>query len=401
MEVFEQQTQQELSDDSVRQMLLLAERLREANGGELDEAAIQAVAEATGAPQDYVRLAARMLPEKKRTGIASARAAMLEFDPATRRFVLSGLTGALMALAFLLSRISTASGSDFYGTIMLLILGMGLWNVAVSRDRKTGAFAGALFGGSFFVSQSLFFYMFQRNGGMEPALLIPFLLLGALAGVALSWVVSRMGSRLGMVDPVKERQELLRQLVSLQDKLKSGEQSIAFLSVDVVGSTRIKATADPLSVEFTFNEYHQFVESVAKRHGGRVHSTAGDGVTLAFDHPQPAFAAAKLLQTGIFELNTFKNKVGQPLVLRCGVHSGTVMTPQAGDIKSINFAHVIDMAAHMQKAAPPGGIAVSDAAAAHLPGGPNGVGAEKTQVLDMGATIWAPRVALSALPAME
>jgi len=88
--------------------------------------------------------------------------------------------------------------------------------------------------------------------------------------------------------------------------------------------------------------------------------------------------------------------------IRCNcVSPGTVMTPQAGDIKSINFAHVIDMAAHMQKASPPGGIAVSDAAAAQLPGGPAGIGVEKAQVLDMGATIWAPRVALAAQATAE
>ena len=41
------QTELNMSDDSVDQMLVLAERLREANGGALDESAILAVAEAT------------------------------------------------------------------------------------------------------------------------------------------------------------------------------------------------------------------------------------------------------------------------------------------------------------------------------------------------------------------
>lgn len=396
MESLEQQTQTELSDDSVHHMLLLAERLRESNGGVLDDAAIQAVAEATGAAAEYVRLAARMLPEKKHSGMGSIRSAMLEIEPDTRRNVVSALTGTLAALTFVLSHVASINGQDFYGTVMLLIIGVGIWNAAVARDRKVAAMTGALFGGTFFVAQSLFSYMFSVRG-MDPPFLILFLVVGALGGTILRSIVGKVGSKLGMVDPVRERQELLRQLVNLQDKLKSGEQSITFLSVDMVGSTRIKAEADPLSVEFTFNEYHHFVENTAKRFGGRVHSTAGDGVTLAFDHPQEAFSAAKLLQTGIFELNTFRNKVGQPLILRCGIHSGTVVAPTAGDIKSLNFAHVIDMAAHMQKACPPGGIAVSDAAAAQLPGGATAIGIEKTLVHDMEATIWAPRAALTAL----
>lgn len=396
MERLQQETQPELSDDSVHQMLLLAERLRESNGGVLDDDAIQAVAEATGAPTDYVRLAARMLPEKKRTGIAAARSAMLEIDPETRRFVVSGLTGTITALLFLLSR-SSLTGSDFYGTLMLIITGVGLWNVAVSRERRTAALAGAMFGGSFFVAQSLFFYLFGESGSLPAVLLIVFLVVGALVGTLLSYFARTVGGKLGMVDPVKERQDLLKQLINLQDKLKSGEQNITFLSVDLVGSTRIKANNDPLSVEFTFNEYHTFVENTARRFQGRVHSTAGDGVTLAFDHPQQAFGAAKLLQTGIFELNQFRNKLDRALIMRCGIHAGIVLTPQAGDIKSVNFAHVIDIAAHMQKVCPPGGIAISDTAAAHLPGGAAAIGTERAHVMDVDATIWAPRAALSAV----
>ena len=397
MERLQQQTQPELSDDSVHQMLLLAERLRESNGGVLDDDAIQAVAEATGAPSDYVRLAARMLPEKKRTGLAAARSAVLEIDPETRRFVVSGLTGTLTALMYLLSQVYSTNGQDFYATLMLLAVGLGVWNVAVSREKKTAALAGALFGGTFFLAQSLLFYLFTNNGGLEAPLFLVFLVLGALGGTILSAITKKVGGKLGMVDPVKERQDLLRQLVNLQDKLKSGEQNITFLSVDLVGSTRIKASNDPLSVEFTFNEYHTFVENTAKRFQGRVHSTAGDGLTLAFDHPQQAFSAAKLLQTGVFELNQFRNKLDRPLVMRCGLHSGTVLTPQAGDIKSVNFAHVIDIAAHLQKVCPPGGIAVSDATAVYIPGGAAAIGTERAQVMDQDATIWAPRAALAAI----
>ena len=71
---------------------------------------------------------------------------------------------------------------------------------------------------------------------------------------------------------MRERQELLKQLVDIQDKLRSGEQEVSFLSVDIVGSTRMKQMADPLSVEFTFTEYHKFVEMIARRSGDVVAS---------------------------------------------------------------------------------------------------------------------------------
>ncbi|HSI71903.1 MAG TPA: adenylate/guanylate cyclase domain-containing protein, partial [Fimbriimonas sp.] len=212
-------------------------------------------------------------------------------------------------------------------------------------------------------------------------------------------IVDRNRSKWGLKDPVKDRQELLRQLHDLQNKLQSGKQSMTFVSFDVVGSTRMKQSADPLAVEFTFNEYHDFVERIARKHGGSLHSTAGDGIICAFENSTDGFAAAKNIQAGLIELNTFRNKIGTPLVLRAGLHTGTVVAPDATDASSVNFAEVIDLAAHLQKACPPGGIAVSTAAAAHLVGGFQAVGNQRVNVLDIEAAIWQPRQAL-ALPAM-
>src|SRR5579884_327393 len=74
-----------LSEDSVDQMLILAERLRAANGGELDESAMQAVSEATGAPLDYVRLAVKLRSERqKKNFLATLRTQFLTLEPHTR-----------------------------------------------------------------------------------------------------------------------------------------------------------------------------------------------------------------------------------------------------------------------------------------------------------------------------
>lgn len=394
-------TNADLTDDAVRDMLRLAERLREARGCELDDESIQAVAEATGAPVEYVRVAACMLPEnRKRKGLAANfRAAYMALEPDVRTAVLSGLTAVLSASLHVFANVYPAPGNSFFDTLSLIFLGLGIWNVSLARDSKSAVVSGALFGGVYFVMQGLISFLLQYTDTPASPFLLLFLGLGAFGGFIVHAIVKRFRSKLGLEDPVRERQELLRQLVSLQDKLRSGEQSITFLSVDIVGSTQIKAASDPLSVEFTFNEYHMFVETAAKRFQGRVHSTAGDGVILAFDHPQQAVAAAKNLQTGIVELNTFRNKTGVPLQLRCGIHSGTVVAPQAGEIKSVNFAHVLDVSAHLQKECPPGGVVVSDAAAGFLPGGTASVGTYKVRAADVGGTVWMPRHVLAGVGA--
>lgn len=394
-----------MTDDAVRQMLLLAERLRESSGGQLDEESIQAVAEATGAPLEYVRVAAHLLPEKRKKGTGAAfRSAFLTLEPETRTSVFSALTATLGAAFHIVAAVNAAPGNSFFDTIALIFFGLGIWNLCLARDSRSAVIAGALFGGVYFVAEGLFKFLVSAIGGytleaIPSPVLLGFLGLGAFGGFLFHKVVAKYRTRLGIQDPQKERQELLRQLVSLQDRLRSGEQSVTFLSVDIAGSTQIKAQSDPLSVEFTFNEYHLFVENAARRYQGRVHSTAGDGVILAFDHPQSAFGAARYLQTGIVELNTFRNKTGIPLALRCGIHAGTVVAPQAGDITSINFAHVIDVAAHLQKECPIGGIAVSDAASAYLPGGQSAVGTQRVRAAEVSGTIWMPRHVPAAVPA--
>lgn len=390
----------DLSDESVRHMLLLAERLREARGGELDDESIQAVAEATGAPVDYVRVVARLQPERKRRGLFhSLKSAFFTLEPDVRSAVLSALAATFSSFFHVAALLQTGAGATFFDSVSLICLGLAAWSISLSRDTKTAALGGALYGGVSFVTLGLFAYILQANWSLPSFLLVLFLAGGALAGIAIHKIVARYRKKLGLQDPITERQELLRQLVNIQDRLRTGEQSATYVSVDVVGSTQIKAQSDPLSVEFTFNEYYLFLEMVAKRFQGRVHSTAGDGAILAFDHPQQAFAASRNLQTGIIELNTFRNKTGVPLALRVGLHTGTVVAPQAGDLTSLNFAHVIDVAAHLQKVCPTGGIVVSDAAAIHLPGGPTSVGVEKVRAAEVAGTIWMPRQSLRGVGA--
>jgi hypothetical protein len=67
-------------------------------------------------------------------------------------------------------------------------------------------------------------------------------------------------------------------------------------------------------------------------------------------------------------------------------------------VTKINFAHVIDVAAHIQKAAPPGGIAITETAAAYLPGGPSGVSEERIEAQDVKARVWCPRAIPAQLP---
>ena len=393
-----------VGEDSVDQMLLLAERLRAANGGHLDDEAIQAVAEATGAPADYVRLAVKLRSDRQeRSATSNIRAQFMTLDPDTRRFVMSGIaTAATAILSALEDRFAQAQNSyGVFGMLALITLTAGLYNLSVSRSQKVAGFCGAIIGGGYFAFHAVFKMVLGATAHVEPLALIPYTIGGAFLGTVVYRMVDRYRSKLGLKDPAKERQVMLEQLVELQDKLRSGEQSMTFVSVDIVGSTRMKERSDPLSVEFTFNEYHQFVERIVRRYGGRVHSTAGDGVTATFDQPQAGFGASRTIQASVIELNTYRNKIGIPIVLRIGVHTGTVVAPDSSDITSLNFAHVIDIAAHMQKVCPPGGVVISEASAVYLPGGPEAIGSDRVESDGFAGRVWAPRTVapVAAAPA--
>ena len=394
----ETETLAPFGDDSVEQMLALAERLRVANGGRLDDAAILAVSEATGAPSDYVRLAIKLQADRQqKSALSNIRAQFLTLEPDVRRYVVSGIAACATALLFAIEA-RTAVLDQSYGVFAMLALiafAGGLYNISVAKDAKVAGVCGAILGGGSWAMRAVFLFIFQVGKHVEPLVLIPMAIGGAFGGVLVHRWVDRYRGKLGMKDPAQERQMMLQQLVALQEKLRSGEQSMTFVSVDIVGSTMMKERSDPLSIEFTFNEYHQFVERIVRRYGGRVHSTAGDGVTCAFDHPQSAFGAARTIQAGVMELNAYRNKIGVPIVLRVGVHTGTVVAPDVDDITKLNFAHVIDIAAHMQKYCPPGGVAVSDASSIYLHGGPDSVGPECVEVDGIKGRIWQPKVAVA------
>jgi len=165
------------------------------------------------------------------------------------------------------------------------------------------------------------------------------------------------------------------------------------LSVDIVGSTAMKLGADPLAIEFTFTEYHKYVEMIVAKNSGKIHSTAGDGVTAVFDDPAAGFQAARTLQRGLPEFNTFRNRLPVPIQLRAGLHYGSVVAPEPG-ATSVNFSHVIDHAAHLQKECPISGVMVSETAVELIPNG--NFESTTTSVDGLTAYTWLPRVGLPA-----
>jgi class 3 adenylate cyclase len=305
----------------------------------------------------------------------------------TKRIAISAFAGTWWALA---DKLGDRFGDDsgLWSVAQSLIIIGAIYNVALAKKRQLGVAAGIAFGLAAIVSSAIF-ALILRVSGVEGSLLIPVILGAGLLGGIIAPISDRILARRMPADPERKRQELLKQLIELQDELKQHEQVVTFLSVDVVNSTGIKREADPLSAEYSFGEYTQFVTNSGNQFGGVVHSTAGDGVLLAFEHPYPAFQAARRIQAGLPEFNQHRNKTGIPFSARCGIHTGAVMAA-GGDIRSVAFSHVIDMTTHVQRLAPEDGIAVTEDAAAFMPGGTDCVGEEVGEVQGKRTYLWRP-----------
>ncbi len=385
-----------VSEDEIQEMLALARRLRDQSGGELDDDAILAVAEATGAPVDWVRLAIHSVPAnaKKETIFDRLKSSYLAFSNDHRRLVLGSVVGLAAGVSMYVSTFTQDKGGFFSIVTIIAVLG-ALANAAASRSVKIAMTSGALAGATAQLSFAFFLFLanmvvpsFRYSTGVAPFLL--WTVGGAFLASLVFGFFSRNRQKFGFQDAAADRHALIQQLMEIQSQLKSDEKFVTFLSVDMVGSTRIKAENDPLSVEFTFNEYHAFIQTVVQKNGGKIHSTAGDGVTAVFEDPRLAFQAGKSIQAGLFEFNSFRNKLAKPVELRAGIHTGNILAP-GKDSTSVNFAHVIDIAAHMQKVSPVGCLAVSEKTAMYF-GGIGVVSEETVMVDEIKAAIWRPRM---------
>ncbi|MCC7434624.1 MAG: adenylate/guanylate cyclase domain-containing protein [Methanoregulaceae archaeon] len=156
---------------------------------------------------------------------------------------------------------------------------------------------------------------------------------------------------------------LLAEMIELRRALNRGEQHRCVMVVDTARSSVMKSKSDPLVAEWSFRAYQEFLAEQVRNHNGRIHSTAGDGAVAAFDDAEEAFECARSIQTKIADFNANVNRLRDPFRLRIGIHCGLV----SGELEEVQFAAVIDIAAHIEAASQVGGIAVTGTIAEQLP----------------------------------
>lgn len=153
--------------------------------------------------------------------------------------------------------------------------------------------------------------------------------------------------------------ELIKAKMRMDEKISSAKKETSFLALDVVGSTRLKEGVSPERVTVTFDGFHRLVDRAVKSNGGDPFLDEGDGKVARFRRAIDAVRAAREIQEKLVEFNDEGNKLGAPLTMRMGIHTGLSLIDDTLDHKRV-ADHVLDVACHLEKYGEPGEIHLSE-----------------------------------------
>lgn len=157
------------------------------------------------------------------------------------------------------------------------------------------------------------------------------------------------------------RLRLLGTYVTCKRMLSAAEKEMAFLSVDVAGSTQMKREEEKLSVEYAFTEYKKFVKQIFQDCRVYRMSWTPDGFMAAFASVDDAATAARRLLTDLDRFNREVNILRREFHVRCGLSFGEVLFPEDKPLPEITD-EVLDIAGQLQRSAEPDSLWVSEEA---------------------------------------
>ncbi|WP_139202634.1 adenylate/guanylate cyclase domain-containing protein [Rhodopseudomonas pseudopalustris] len=169
--------------------------------------------------------------------------------------------------------------------------------------------------------------------------------------------LDRQIKRIGEAPP-SSRSELLKIFADTKKKLDAWGREMAFLAIDVVGSTSMKETEDKAAVQYDFIEYRKLVEEVFKSNGVLKSTWTPDGVMACFSSVDEAVAAGKDVIRGLAHFNANVRLMKREFAVRCGVNAGYVHFDPDTPLEQMSD-RIIDIAGHMQKYAEPNTVAVA------------------------------------------
>ena len=146
----------------------------------------------------------------------------------------------------------------------------------------------------------------------------------------------------------KSREELVQLMIETKKKLDAMARHVAFLAIDVVGSTDMKLGEDKAFIEHDFREYKKLVEDSMEARGALKAAWTPDGVMICFPTVDAAIGCAQDVLKGLEHFNAHVKNIKTQFRVRCGINAGKVTYDKATPMEEMSD-RVIDVAGHMQK----------------------------------------------------
>jgi class 3 adenylate cyclase/uncharacterized protein YggT (Ycf19 family) len=158
-------------------------------------------------------------------------------------------------------------------------------------------------------------------------------------------------------DPNIDREKLLEIYTQSKKSLDMKRRRVAFLSLDVVGSTEMKRGEDPGVVERDFRRYRRLVEQVIEKNNALKAAWTPDGVMICFGSVQDAVTSAQALIRRLGDFNRQTKTIRENFAVRAGIHAGEILFDDTVGMEQISDL-AIDITGHMQKYAAPNSISL-------------------------------------------
>ena len=155
-----------------------------------------------------------------------------------------------------------------------------------------------------------------------------------------------------------DREELLKIFAETKRKLSGMGRELAFLSIDIVDSTKMKIGEDQETIEYDFKQYKTFVDEILKANGVIKVAWTPDGIMACFSNIDTAVKTGKDVIRGLKDFNGEVKLMKSDFRVRCGVNSGYVYMDEDVPLEEVSD-RVIDIAGHMQKHAEPMTVSVA------------------------------------------
>ncbi|MGC8486067.1 MAG: hypothetical protein ACP5O6_10640 [Candidatus Baltobacteraceae bacterium] len=145
------------------------------------------------------------------------------------------------------------------------------------------------------------------------------------------------------------RSILLKRYREIEGALKSSSRKpCTFLSIDIVGSTKMKVGERATAVAATFQAYEEMVRNTFDSYSVWKQTWTPDGVMACFLDRDLGVAAGQRVLAALAPFNRDENQLRTPIEVRCGLNDGEVVIFEDSQLEKV-ADHAIDVAGHMQK----------------------------------------------------